>query len=194
MENLVIIDNGHGIDTPGKCSPDGRHHEWLWCRRAAAELSSRLSANGIETELLVPEKFDIPLDERARRANALARGKNAILISLHNNAAGNGTSWHNANGWCGFVCSQASDGARRLARLLADEACAAGLQGNRSIPPCGYLEANFAILRHTVCPAVLSENMFQDNREDVEFLASQHGFDTIINIHLRAIIQYFHDR
>lgn len=192
MEKLVIIDNGHGADTPGKCSPDGNHREWEWCRKAAAALAQRLSDNGIASVLLVPENDDISLAERAQRANSMALGRNAVLVSLHNNAAGNGTAWHTANGWCAFVCRQAGADARRLATLLAAQAYSASLKGNRTIPPCGYLEANFAILRRTLCPAVLTENMFQDNRADVAFLASQQGFDTIINVHLNALTQYFY--
>lgn len=194
MENLVIIDNGHGAETPGKCSPDGRHREWEWCRRAAKELSGRLAAAGIASALLVPENEDIALSERASRANKLAREKNAILLSIHNNAAGNGSAWHSASGWCAFVCPNAGADARRLASLLADEAYASDLSGNRAIPPCGYLEANFAILRRTACPAVLTENMFQDNRADVAFLSSDEGFNTLIDIHLRAIIRYFNGK
>lgn len=194
MKNLVIIDNGHGADTPGKCSPDGKHYEWEWCRRAAAELAFRLQAKEIEAAILVPETFDVPLAERARRANALARGRNAVLVSLHNNAAGNGQNWHQASGWCAFVCPQAGDDARHLATLLANEAYGAGLKGNRAIPPCGYLEANFAILRHSLCPAVLTENMFQDNRADLSFIASQQGFNTIVDVHVRAITRYFYGK
>ena len=59
-------------------------------------------------ELLVPEDDDIPLAERVRRINAhcLALGKkNVILVSIHVNAAGNGTKWLNATGWSVFTCS-----------------------------------------------------------------------------------------
>ena len=30
---LILIDPGHGIDTPGKRSPDGRFLEYLWNRQ-----------------------------------------------------------------------------------------------------------------------------------------------------------------
>ena len=42
--------------------------------------------------------------------------------------------------------------------------------------------------RDTNCPAVLTENLFQDNKEDVEFLLSNK--QTIVNIHYNAIINY----
>ena len=29
----VLIDNGHGEETPGKRSPDGKFREYIWTRR-----------------------------------------------------------------------------------------------------------------------------------------------------------------
>ena len=34
----ILIDNGHGSNTPGKCSPDRRYHEWSYTRQIAAAL------------------------------------------------------------------------------------------------------------------------------------------------------------
>ena len=31
----ILIDNGHGENTPGKCSPDGRLKEWAYTREIA---------------------------------------------------------------------------------------------------------------------------------------------------------------
>ena len=66
---VVILDNGHGIDTPGKRSPDGRFREYRWCRDFVKLLENRLKIKGIETRILVPEESDISLSERVRRVN-----------------------------------------------------------------------------------------------------------------------------
>jgi N-acetylmuramoyl-L-alanine amidase len=50
----------------------------------------------------------------------------------------------------------------------------------------GYLY----ILKHTKCPAVLTENLFQDNKEDVAFLLSEAGKETIVCLHVKGIINY----
>ena len=102
----VLIDNGHGIDTPGKRSPDGRFREYLWNRWIAADVCARLLADGIDASLLVPEETDIPLPERCRRVNEWCRqlGKdNVLLISIHCNAAGRGDRWLTARGWCAYT-------------------------------------------------------------------------------------------
>jgi len=190
-KNLVIVDNGHGIETLGKRSPDGRHREYLWCRRAARRLVEALNGSGIAAVQLVPEAADVPLGERCRRASVLASGRRAVLVSLHNNAAGDGSRWLGASGWSAFVAPGSSADSRRLAALLFRRARSADILGNRATPPCGYWTANLAICRDTPCPAVLTENMFQDNRTDVDFLASEEGMSTIINVHLAGLKEFF---
>ena len=29
---IILLDSGHGVDTPGKRSPDGVLREYKWCR------------------------------------------------------------------------------------------------------------------------------------------------------------------
>ena len=57
----ILIDNGHGIDTPGKRSPDGLFREYAWNRLIAARIVTGLTALGHDAALLVPELTDIPL-------------------------------------------------------------------------------------------------------------------------------------
>ena len=69
----ILIDPGHGRNTPGKCSPDGRFREYQYTREIAAAVVARLQALGHDAEVLVPEFEDIPLSERVRRVNAWCR-------------------------------------------------------------------------------------------------------------------------
>lgn len=190
-KNLVIVDNGHGIETRGKCSPDGRHREWHWSRIAGRRLAEALERNGMEAALLVPEEADVSLRERCRRAAVLSAGRRAVLVSIHNNAAGDGSRWLDACGWSVFVGRNASVQSRRLAGLLFRRARSADILGNRATPTCGYWTADLAICRDTPCPAVLTENMFQDNRADVAFLASESGLSVIVDVHLAALKEFF---
>ncbi len=52
------------------------------------------------------------------------------------------------------------------------------------------IEENFYLLRHTSCPAVLTENLFMDNQDDVAFLESEEGAAAIVRLHVEGIIQY----
>lgn len=199
MEQLpkikVIIDNGHGDPplTGGKLSPDGRLKEYYYCREIAQRVSRQLTLRGIDTILLVPEKTDTPLRERVRKVNGWARklgAANVVLVSIHNNAADADGKWHSARGFSVFLSKNASEKSKRLARIFTDNATAMGLMGNRAVPKEKYWVQSLAMTRDTACPAVLTENLFQDNREDVDFLLSEEGKQAITKLHVDSIIQY----
>ena len=95
----ILIDNGHGLMTTGKRSPDGQFREAFYNREIARRVVSDLRDRGLDAELLVPEDDDISLAERVRRVNTacfLLGKQNIILVSIHVNAAGNGSKWLNA--------------------------------------------------------------------------------------------------
>ena len=51
-------------------------------------------------------------------------------------------------------------------------------------------EENFTILYRSRCPACLTENLFQDNREDVDYLLSDAGREAIVRLHVDGIKDY----
>ena len=192
---IILLDNGHGFDTPGKCSPDGFFREYAYNRYLAFRIREQLSALGLGARLLVPEREDISLPERCRRVNKICErfGSNqVILVSIHVNAAGNGQHWMEARGWSCFT-SIGETRADSLATCLY-EAAMAQLPGHniRKDYTDGDpdIEKNFYILRHTRCPAVLTENLFMDNRDDVAFLESAEGSQAIVNLHVEGILHY----
>jgi len=191
----VLIDNGHGDPplTGGKCSPDKRLKEYYYCREIAQRVSRELSLRGFETLLLVPEKTDTPLTERVRKVNAWCNklgSKNVVLVSIHNNAAGADGKWHSATGFSVFISKNASSNSKRLAQMFTNRATEMGLMGNRAVPKEKYWVQSLAMTRDTNCPAVLTENLFQDNEEDVRFLLSEEGKQAITKLHVESIIEY----
>lgn len=209
----ILIDNGHGIDTAGKCSPDGSLREYKWAREIAARIVAALKAQKYDAELLVPEEKDITLPERVRRVNAWCDriGKeNVIVISIHANAAGADGKWKTAGGWCAYTSpGQTQSDIIATALYKAAEKDLAGyidrfpihkslgnydakqrpVRTDYSDGDPDY-EARFYILINTKCPAVLTESLFQDNRTDVEFLTSENGKRCLTNLHVHGIINY----
>lgn len=188
----IIIDNGHGRDTAGKRSPDGRLLEYAYAREIAVRLERELKARGYDAQRIVPEGNDISLKERCNRANRIyvAAGKKAILVSIHCNAAGADGKWHDARGWSAYVSRNASKKSKELACRLIDAAETQGLKVRRYSQNEPYWTQNLAICRDTNCPAVLTENLFQDNREDVDYLLSEKGKQTIVELHMNGIMEY----
>lgn len=209
----ILIDNGHGSDTAGKCSPDKSLREYKWARDIAARIVADLKAKGYDAERIVPEDIDISLGERCRRVNAICNTigvRNVILVSIHCNAAGADGEWKTAGGWCAYT-SPGQTKADALATSLY-EAAAVELAGyiqqfpvNKSLGKYDSkqrpvrtdytdgdpdYEARFYILVNTKCPAVLTESLFQDNRADVDFLNSEEGRRHLTALHVNGIINY----
>ena len=61
---LFLIDNGHGLETPGKRSPDGNLLEYQYNRIIAVAVLVHLAMRGVRAELVVPEDNDIEDPER----------------------------------------------------------------------------------------------------------------------------------
>ena len=54
----------------------------------------------------------------------------------------------------------------------------------------GYLRMDGVYLFRIMLLPVLTENFFQDNKEDVEFLLSPEGKQQVIQIHIDGILNY----
>lgn len=193
MNKVVLIDNGHGAETPGKRSPDGKLSEGVWAREVASLIVRSLCSSGIDARLLTPETNDIGMSVRVERVNSLCRkigADNVIVVSVHVNAAGNCKSWNAARGFLSLIAPNEGDGSKSLARLLYEASERRGLKGNRWVPKEKYMVKSLAICRDTKCAAVLTENLFMDNPQDCAYLLSEEGKKTIAAAHVEAIMKY----
>ena len=193
----ILIEAGHGNPplTGGKQSPDGRLKEYVYCREIVAEIVKRLRARGYDAENTVPENGDIPLGERCNRVNAWCDrlgSKNVVFVSVHNNAAGNG-QWMRARGWEAWTSKGQTMG-DRLADCMYDAAVKHLPKGTKirmdMTDGDRDKESNFTVLHRSKCAACLTENLFQDNREDVNFLLSDPGREAIVSLHVEGIRRY----
>lgn len=190
---VILADAGHGVDTLGKRSPDGRLREYKYAREIAAEVVKRLKTMDYNAQLLVTEENDISLGTRCRRVNDVCKhfgASNVLVVSVHCNAAGADGKWHDARGWQACVSLNASAKSKQLASYLFDAAQAQGLKMRSPKPGQKWWQQNLAICRDTNCPSVLTENLFQDNLSDAEYLLSDKGREAIINLHVNGIINY----
>ena len=191
----ILIDNGHGRNTAGKRSPDGRFLEFAYNRLIARAVCAHLQYRGYDAQLLVPEEDDVSLKKRVARVNYHCRllGKeNVCLVSIHVNAAGNGDRWYDATGWCCFTSRGQTAG-----DLLADclyFAAERHLKGHHIRKDYSDgdpdLEADFYILKYTACASVLSENGFMDSEVSLRYLESDEGKAAICNLHVEGICNY----
>ena len=194
----ILLDAGHGIDTPGKRSPDGAFREYLWNRQVADLVLERLKYFGIDCDLVVTETNDISLRTRAMRVNRVCDrigASNVLLLSIHSNAAGDGKTWKSATGWSCYTSpgkTRSDDLAeclyRSFARAFPDRKMRRDLSDGDS-----DLEENFYILKKTKCPAVLLENFFFDNREECAWLLKDYTRQRIASAIVDGICYYLFD-
>lgn len=191
----ILIDAGHGVDTPGKRSPDGVFREYYWNRLVADKLQAQLLLNGIDAELVVPETHDISLSQRVARVNEVCIRVGAdevILVSIHANAAGDGSRWMGAKGWSCYT-SPGETKSDKLAECLYDafeeEFRDRKIRKDMSDGDRDW-EANFSLLSKTRCPAVLLENFFYDNEEECAWLMQQDTRIRIAEAAAKGIMKY----
>lgn len=190
----IIIDAGHNFsDTWQKMSPikeDGtRFYEYQSNRRIARKLSMELDKLGIPYVYTIhpDDRNDMSLQNRVGRANAVAykEGKdNVLFISLHSDALGTAEKWYDANGYSIFTsvgCTK-SDSYAKVFEEVAKEKLEPYKKKVR-----GRYEKNFYVLKHTICPAILLEQLFYSNKEDLEFLESDEGIKVLVDIIVEAI-------
>lgn len=194
----VILGTAHLKSTPGKCSPDKKFYEYKYSREICKAIKTILEDLGYNVIIDI-EDDDLKVNQsqelclRCKVVNEMQKMyKNCIYVSIHVNAAGADGKWHNATGWSAYT-SVGITAADRLATCLYD-AAKTNLQGKKLrtdyTDKDPDLESNFYVLKHTNCPAVLTENFFQDNQEDVKYLTSDLGFHQIVRTHVEGILKY----
>lgn len=187
---LILLDNGHGQETPGKRSPvwpDGSQlFEYEFNRDIVKRISKKLDEFNIENYIVVPELADISLKTRCARINEIFIDRpDAILISIHANAGG-GTGWE-------AYTSKGDTKSDKYASILYNEANEyfKGWKIRTDYSDNDVdKEENFYILKNTKCPAVLTENFFMDNEKDCKYLLTNAGRDNIANMHVAAILKF----
>ena len=191
---IILLDNGHGIDTPGKCSPvwpDGTQlREWAYTRRVVKAVQERLLEQGVNVRIITPEDQDVPLKMRVDRINSIAKmhgASSCLLISVHLNAS---KKTNQARGW-EIHTSKGTTASDRYADVFWDEANkivgrTSRMRGDYSDGDRDW-DTNFYILSKSICPAVLTENLFMNHEADCRYLMSDQGFRSIVDIHVNAI-------
>ena len=208
---VILIDNGHGNNTEqnGKFSPlldddlkigseftnKNRFREWKYNRVIANHVVDILSEYGYDARLITPEDKDISLSERIRRVNTICNkegAKNVILVSIHSNAVGDGSQWMTGKGWEAYT-TRGETKSDKLATFLYSRADK-NIVGRKIREDWSDgdrdKEADFYIIKKASCPAVLTENFFYDNKDDLKYLTSEEGINAVVRLHVEGIIDF----
>ncbi len=178
----IMLDAGHGYNTPGKRSPDGmREYEF---NRAVANYARQLLANykNVTVYFSHSDQRDVSLKARTDKANSLNVD---IFVSIHANAFGSG-GWSTVGGIETFVYPTRPPAAYQLAQKIQRTlVISTGLE-NR-----GVKTADFHVLRETEMDALLVECGFMTNRNEIKLLRSETYRRTIAEGIVKALAEQF---
>lgn len=142
-----------------------------------------LEKRGLRFHQLVPEEQDISLAERVARANQLNQTCNSVLVAVHSNAYGNASHFTVPRGIATYYF-EGSEAGQRIAGMFQDNLVQMSGWRDR-----GVRHGNFQMLRETAMPAILTENGFYTNREQLEYLLDPAWRERFAGAHVEAITE-----
>lgn len=188
MDKIILFDNGHGQETPGKRSPiwgDGSQLlEWEFNRDIVRRIILKCYHAGIPAVKLVPETFDVSLEERCKRADLWYDrcNGNCVVVSIHANAGGGtGFEVYTSPGQ-----TKADPIATKLIEQLQQDFPEIKIRKDMADGDPDK-EAGFYILKHTKAPAILAENLFMDNEADCQLLMAEDFRDKLADSYVKFL-------
>jgi N-acetylmuramoyl-L-alanine amidase len=173
----IVLDAGHGGNDPGAVA-NGLKEKDLTL--TIVKHIGRMLGEYENAEVFYTRTADryLSLEERAAIANKL---KADLLISVHINAGG-GTGFesyiYNGNVSAKTITYQNVIHAEIMKAI-----------GN--VKDRGKKRANYAVLRETKMPAILTENLFIDNANDAAKLKSEQFLLQVAHGHVQGIVKAF---
>ena len=146
---VVVIDAGHGGKDPGAISSAG-YEEKSVNLDVAMQIAQILRDRGIRVITTRSNDTFIELEERAYIAN---RNGADVFISIHADSSETSSK----NGFTVYVARSCSSAATNLANSINNRMIQTGTSSN------GVRQADYRVLTHTRCPAVLVEIGYLSN-------------------------------
>lgn len=167
---------------------DLKHYEGECNRDIIKRIKILCDKNKISYVDVVDSELDVALETRVAKANAeYAKNKNCIYLSIHSDAF----TTQDAQGFSVYTSPGQTKSDIYASLIFKEMVIEFPEQKGRpdytdSDPD---KEENFYVLKHTNCPAVLSENLFYTNYKECQILESEEGRQKIAEAHFRAILK-----
>src|SRR5690625_3091508 len=173
----VFIDAGHGGSDVGAVANGLREKDLTL--KIAKKIRNRLNKySGVSVKMSRTGDSYPSLSRRANMANSWGAD---LFVSVHINAGG-------GVGYEDYIHNTLSSNSRagKVQRAINNEVVRATGWRNR-----GRKKANFAVLRQTKMPAILTENGFIDTKSDADKLKSNSFLNKIADGHAKGIAKHF---
>ncbi len=212
---VLIIDDGHGINTPGKRSP--LFQEAVTISKRTYYKGDFVKENEINSaigdevkrlgrlyqlkavEFLAPEHTDIPLSQRIGREIEFRRAAKAVgcipvLVSVHANAHDPSQKgfleWTNANGFETFYSPTKGPDDFMFAKIVHKHVLKASGNRDRGLKS----SPNFYMVRESKSPAALIECGFMTNMHELKTMLTEEYQSKVAESIILAAIEYAEKR
>ncbi|WP_462409334.1 N-acetylmuramoyl-L-alanine amidase [Neobacillus sp. Marseille-QA0830] len=172
----IKLDPGHGGNDPGGVG-NGLQEKDLTLTIAKKMGALLGEYEGVEVSYTRSDDRFISLSERAEMAN---REKADYFLSIHINAGG-------GTGWESYIHTNANSQSVAYQNVIHPEV----LKSIGGVTDRGKKRANYAVLRQTSMPSILTENLFIDNAADAEKLKSDQFLSQLAIGHVEGLAKAF---
>ena len=176
-------------------SPNMNLDELTYLNRLTDDIILRLRESVKDTPFITITKLAGPMDQILSRLQALTRTTpptSNCLIAVGLNSTRMDGHQHSNKGWrviCNPESSQSSTMATALATAAIQTLVHRATSNQDTATSLAHLNQT-PILTATAIPAVLTLNLYQDNRQDAAYLLSSEGRQAIISLHVKGISAY----
>lgn len=172
----IFLDPGHGGSDPGAVG-NGLQEKTLTLAIATRIRDILLNEyQGVEVRMSRTNDVFVGLTERTQQANAWNAN---YFMSIHINAGG-------GTGFESFIHTNAGAETARLQGIIHP-----AIIQQMNVTNRGQKRANFAVLRTSNMPAILTENLFIDRAADADLLRSSAFLDRVARGHVNGLAQAF---
>lgn len=172
----IFLDPGHGGSDPGAVG-NGLQEKNLTLSIAVRIRDILLNEyQGVEVRMSRTSDVFLGLDQRTQLANAWNAN---YFMSIHINAGG-------GTGFESFIHTNAGAETARLHGIIHP-----AIIQQMNVTNRGQKRANFAVLRTSNMPSILTENLFIDHAADAEQLRNSAFLDRVARGHVNGLAQAF---
>lgn len=169
MSKVICLDAGHGYFSVGKRIPGGGEHEWSLNNAVCNYAETMLKEyNDVIVERTDDRtgNTDVALNQRLSKAKSL---NPIVLISVHHNAAGNGSQFYSATGVSTYVREGARSDSKSISTTLVEKMSSYTGLRNRG----GAIEGQLYMT--TICnfPTLIAEGGFMDGESDSKIIVTE---------------------
>jgi N-acetylmuramoyl-L-alanine amidase len=176
MTMLVVVDPGHGGSDSG-ATGNGLKEAALTLKLSKRLRAALLRDFDVHVEMTRSTDETVGLDQRAEMANHLRAD---YFVAVHINSGG-------GSGYEDFVHRSAAPTGKTARERAAIHNAVTAFMSSKGMPDRGKKTANFAVLRETTMPAVLTENLFIDNSGDARLLKDNAFLTGVAEAHAKGI-------